>query len=402
MMKRILSFLLVLCLCCAVCTGAFAEAAVPALQCNADGSFKILVVADTQDDNTPQPAMLKLLNAALDSDTYNLVIFLGDQVHGPTVGNNEAKTFAAIDAVVQPVADRNLPFAVVFGNHDDEGGVSKEAQMAHYQTYAGCLAVEGEEMTGCGNYALTVTDSKGSDAFCLWFFDSNTYDTTGVSKYDWVHEDQLAWFNSVSAAQAAANGGKALPGYVFQHIQVPEVYTMLQEVPKGTAGAVQGSSAWKNHYYTLNSATCFAGTLGEGPCPPDYNGGEFAAWQENGSIVASFFGHDHVNDFAGTLNGIDLVAVPGSTFYIYGSETTHGVRTITLHEDNAAQYDTEVLYYQSLVGEPLPGGVASTLGTYIQSLIIGGVCALLAVIAAVCTAMVLLVRHYKKKKATVK
>ena len=84
------------------------------------------------------------------------------------------------------MAERGLQFAVVFGNHDDEGGVSKETQMEYYQSYPGCLASAGN-VTGVGNYNLLVYGSDGKTPVVnLWFFDSGSYAPEGQGKYDWV------------------------------------------------------------------------------------------------------------------------------------------------------------------------------------------------------------------------
>lgn len=43
---------------------------------------------------------------------------------------------------MEPVTSQNIPFAIVYGNHDDEGKVSKQFQMAVYKSMPGCLASE--------------------------------------------------------------------------------------------------------------------------------------------------------------------------------------------------------------------------------------------------------------------
>jgi 3',5'-cyclic AMP phosphodiesterase CpdA len=242
-MKKVLAFFCSLLLCAGLCLSLGAEA----LNFK-DGKFEILILADPQDTDRPQQAMLDLLNASLDAAKPDLVVFLGDMIHSLSIGDNPEATKAAIDAIIKPVVDRGLQFAVVFGNHDDEGGISKEAQMAYYQSFPGCLAVEGEPMTGCGNYYLTVNSADGTSKCVLWFFDSGTYDTTGAGTYACVEKDQLDWYKQTSA-QLTSQYGKQLPGFAFQHIIVPEVYDMLSVVPKGTKGAVRGIDAWQLKYY---------------------------------------------------------------------------------------------------------------------------------------------------------
>ena len=133
--------LLAAALCCLLLAALFpmalASDSAPALQFDENGAFRILIVADTQDIDKPQKETITLLEAELDVAQPDLVVFLGDQTHGPSTGRSAERTQKALDAILQPVAERGLQVAVVFGNHDDEGGVSKQAQMEYYQSYPG-------------------------------------------------------------------------------------------------------------------------------------------------------------------------------------------------------------------------------------------------------------------------
>ncbi len=206
------------------------------LRFNEDGKFKIVQFADCQDDMFPRKAMLELMAAALDAEQPDLVVFTGDNITG---GGSPGSllTSMAIKGIVTPVVEREIPFAVVFGNHDHESGVSKEKQLQMYQSYESCLAYDPvPELTGCATYNLPIRswdDTK--DAFNLWMIDSNEYDRVNGG-YDWVHEDQIDWYKTKSADIAAANGG-LVPSLVFQHIVVPEVYEVLKQVPQATPGS---------------------------------------------------------------------------------------------------------------------------------------------------------------------
>ena len=353
------------------------------LQFDENGEFRILIVADTQDIDKPQKETIALLEAELDAAQPDLVVFLGDQIHGPSIGKSVERTQKALDAFLQPVAERGLQFAVVFGNHDDEGGVSKETQMEYYQSYPGCLAAAGD-VTGVGNYNLLVYDSDGkAPVVNLWFFDSGSYAPEGQGKYDWVRQDQIDWYTSTAAA-LEEQYGETLPAYLFQHIIVPEIYDLLTEVPaseKKAEGVVKGFSSHSGHYYKMGDGFT-AGHLGEAPCPPDIPSGEFAAMRDTGDVVAAFFGHDHKNDFVGTYEGIDLVNTAGTGFYIYGEREYHGARLVILHENTPAEYDTEMLYYKDLVSEPLPGGLTPIHGKYVENIVIGAAAGLLVLIGA--------------------
>lgn len=378
----------------------FAADAAPVLQFDENGEFKILIVADTQDIDKPQKETIALLEAELDAAQPDLVVFLGDQIHGPSTGKSVERTQKALDAILQPIAERSLQFAVVFGNHDDEGGVSKETQMEYYQSYPGCLASAGN-VTGVGNYNLLVYGSDGKTPVVnLWFFDSGSYAPEGQGKYDWVRQDQLDWYLETEAALAAQNGGTPIPAYAFQHIIVPDIYDAMDIVPSSEKknGAVEGYGCRKGTYYSAASVM-EAGTLGEAPCPPDVNGGEFAAWKQGGDIVAGFFGHDHVNDFIIPYEGIDLINTNSTGFYIYGAGENHGARLVTLRESDPTAYETHMLYYKDLIGTKLPFGFAGTWGTYVQSIVLLAVCALVLVLTGAVFLTVYLVKKHRRRNA---
>lgn len=342
-----------------VCTGAAGSTEDAKLQFH-NGKFKILVLSDVQDTHTPQKETTALVNAAIDRAQPDFIVLLGDNTAGWWKGVDKAQTEAAIDAVAKPIDERGIPFALVFGNHDHEGlcdeanGMTeeeaKEFILARFQTYKNCLAVEGEELTGVGNYNLPILNSAGDKAvFNLWFMDSNPYapEEEGGG-YGYVHEDQTAWYQRTSDALKAENGGEPLPSLLFQHIIVPEAYEMFNTVKFGTKGAVRGNSSFHDKWFTVNPEYVYEGELNEGPCSPNTNHGQFESWLTQGDIIGAFFGHDHVNDFAGVYKGIHLVACPAVTFYSYGNH--RGVRTITLDESDLTKFDSEILSFDELTG----------------------------------------------------
>jgi calcineurin-like phosphoesterase family protein len=355
------------------------------------GEFKMLIVADAQDTDAPQQAMLNLLNASLDAADPDLVVFLGDNIYGNYIVNDPQVVRKAISKIVSPVVDRGIPFSVVFGNHDDNGGSSKEMQMELYQSFEGCLSIEGEDLTGCGNYNLTIKDRTGTDdVFNLWFMDSNTYASDGGT-YDYVHRDQIDWYIEKGNELAEANGGVALPSFLFQHIPVINVYGSLTEHDSPTDGAVRGFGAHSGKYYSPDPGLLRAGSMKIAPRTSDHDSGEFDAWTEQGDIVAAFFGHDHVNDYVISHEGIDLISTAGAGFYSYGNGGEHGTRLVTLHEEDLS-YDTRMLYYSDIVDGPLPWGLIPTRGALVQNAII--YCAIAAV--AIISAAVIL---YTRRKA---
>lgn len=312
-----------------------------------DGKFKIVQFADCQDDMLPRQAMIKMMSAALDAEKPDLVIFTGDNITG---GGSPGKilTNAAIKAVLKPVVSRRIPFAVVFGNHDGESGVSKEEQLKMYQKIGGCLAYDDNPgLYGCATYNLPIKSSDGSrDAFNLWLFDSNEYADSG---YDWVHDDQVLWYQNKSAELRQANG-TLVPSLAFQHICAPEIYELLKQVPQGTAGS--NDRFGKTWALELDPSMA-QGRLGEWPCPSDTVSSQFQAFVDCGDVLGLVSGHDHVNDFVGTYKGVDIIQTPGAGFQTYHDRESVGCRVIVLDENDAWNYQTETPGFNDYFGTGL-------------------------------------------------
>ena len=360
-----------------------------AVQYSEDGKLKILIIADPQDIDNPQPAMMSLINASLDAAQPDLVILLGDMIHGRDL-RGEDRVRKSIDAMLAPVVERHIPFALVFGNHDEECGISNEEQLKMYQSYPECLAVEGEEMPGCGNYYILVENPVHPESpVVLWFLDSGNHAEPGKGTYGYVKEEQNEW---MLQAYGELTEKYASPvSYVFQHIPVPQVYDMLKTVPFGTAGAVTCYGPNFGKWYVVNEEYIWEGHLGEGPCSSEYDSGEFDAWKKM-NVKAAFFGHDHLNDYCGTYEGIDMVTTSGVGFYLYGRGDEHGTRLITLNADTPAEYETKMLYYKDLVSDPLPGLFVSSLGVVIQRYVFIGLTVLIVLIVLI----VWLIRHIRR------
>ena len=222
----------------------------------------------------------------------------------------------------------------------DDHGIDKEI-VAAYNGIDGCIMRnDAPGITGAANFKEIIYSSDGEKpAFCLWFIDSNNLcDDRTVSHYDYVHSDQIEWFEAESARLREQNGGKPLPSFVFQHIPVPEEYELLRkaklfELPFSVKG------------YNSKSATRYVkksgvdGYLGEGPASPDYNSGQFESWKKVGGVLGAFFGHDHVNDFIIEVDGIKLVQTFSTGYHTYGDK--RGGRLIVLDENEPDNIFTE-------------------------------------------------------------
>lgn len=95
-----------------------------------------------------------LISHILDEEKPDLVVFSGDQLNGQGT-SWDVKTVLAKFA--QSVTDRAIPWAAIFGNHDDEDGESRERQIRYLQGLPYSLVESGpKDIHGVGNYVLKV------------------------------------------------------------------------------------------------------------------------------------------------------------------------------------------------------------------------------------------------------
>lgn len=141
----------------------------PALHFSKDGQFKILQIADlhfsvshgvcrdTQIDNceNADDLTLALMGQILDLEKPDLVVFTGDQLNGQGTSWAPRAIMAKFSG---PVIDRKIPWAAVFGNHDEEhSGMEKAKQVKWLQAMPYSLVEPGpSDIQGSGNYVLRV------------------------------------------------------------------------------------------------------------------------------------------------------------------------------------------------------------------------------------------------------
>lgn len=305
-----------------------------------DGSFRILQIADMQDDMFAAPGMLHMIKTALEKYKPDLVVFTGDNT---STVSTEIDCKYSLESTLSIVNDAKIPFTLVFGNHDAEN-VSKEYHMSCWQSYEYCLAYDAApDIYGMGTHNLPIYASNSDKvAYNIWMFDSNMYDEN--DNYDYIHEDQLAWYVNTSNALKAANGGNPVPSLAFQHIVPYEIKDYMIETSTLDPNGFESNGK----YYVLNPEYAVEGSVvREYPCPSAFHGNQMSVFQQQGDVKAVFVGHDHVNDYIVNTtmlnaNGgsIDIVNTPGATFQSYGNDELRGCRVIDINENDPWNYET--------------------------------------------------------------
>ena len=90
----------------------------------------------------------------LDVEKPDMVVFTGDQLNGQGTSWDPKSVLAKFATAV---TERAIPWAAVFGNHDDEDGMSREDQMTLLQAMPYSMVSPGpKDIHGVGNYVLKV------------------------------------------------------------------------------------------------------------------------------------------------------------------------------------------------------------------------------------------------------
>ena len=322
------------------------------LRFNSDHKFKIMQIADTQEIPAVSPDTLSLINNALDREKPDLVIFTGDQIKGYSKKFKKDPVIieSTIDILVEPIAKRNIPFMVTYGNHDAQCGVDNRGQYKFYAKYDNFISGDLRNSDDVGTADIQIYSStEDKPVFELYIIDSHGKAKDGAG-YAPVDKKQIEWYVS-RREQLKAENGDYLPSLVFQHIPVPEFFDVIKKVPKGTKGAVPAYGEHENEYFVLNDETIAeGGFMLESPASPDVNTGEFEAMSEKGDVLGIYVGHDHNNSFVVKYKGVDLGYTQGAGFNVYGPGENRGVRIFELDETAPREYKTHTATFKELCG----------------------------------------------------
>lgn len=321
------------------------------LKFRADGKFRILMVSDIHGGaGYAADKTIRALQALVDETKPDLVLFGGDTA-GPGVIHIETaeQLREMLDGLSSPMENAGIPWAHVYGNHDDNFGLSNAEQQTVYEAYPHCVSKAGPtDISGVGNYVLPVYSADGERIlFNVFGLDSHSgmrefteefglaADTKffqpsslAQSGYDTVHFDQIAWYWQTSRALEQYSGAK-IPALMFLHIPLPEhaLITMHRDDCKFEGGQLEDVA-----------------------CTP-LNGGLFSACLQRGDVRGIFCGHDHVNDFCGEYCGIRLGYDGFLSYHACHKNLIRGGRVFDLSADDPAKMETYMVRVHDLLGD---------------------------------------------------
>ena len=116
-----------------------------------DGTFKIMQITDMQEIPAISKDTIALMERAVLEEQPDLVVYTGDQIKGYGVTYKgkgeelEREVAQTIGKLLEPVTKRGIPFAVTFGNHDCQVGISNQDQFYHiYKRLPNCIGEQAE------------------------------------------------------------------------------------------------------------------------------------------------------------------------------------------------------------------------------------------------------------------
>ena len=324
-------------------------------------------IADVQELPKVNPNTVKLITLAIAKEKPDLIVFSGDQLYGlmPQFrGNTENKVRGTIDAVLKPIEEAGIPFAVTYGNHDRQCGIPNEKQTAFYAAHPGFVTAAAYEDENDGVAFIPVNNS-GKHVFDVVLIDSNGQSASG--EYEPVKENQLKSY--VRQRENSANGGKNTPCLVIQHIPFEEYFKVIKKVPFYTRGRVEGYRNHAHEFYVLpDNIKASGGFMLESPAVPDKNSGEFDTVREGGNCLAVSVGHDHNNSFVAEHIGLKLIYTQGCGFNVYGPKKNRGVRVFDITDNGQSiSMQTKTVTFADLTADRVSRPVQEFVLTHIPT-----------------------------------
>ncbi|MBQ7719457.1 MAG: metallophosphoesterase [Clostridia bacterium] len=293
-----------------------------------NGRFRVLMISDFHGRPDFNPKLTAGIEALMKYEKPDFVMLGGDQLCGTT--KDELRAF--LSACLEPVMSRGIPWAHVFGNHDDEQPMSKEEQEEVYESFDLCLSQAGpSDLSGVGNYRLEVLEHGGDrPMYDLYALDSHG-EIRDYVKYFGLPDDtrfvlpdhfgagcnqaspmfdQVDWYFNMSKRRERELGYK-VPALMFMHVPIIECQ-LASRNPEETG---------------------FIGHKRESVGSGELNSGVFMAALQRGDVKGMFFGHDHYNVFQAEYCGISLGVGSPMGYNMSAHDDLRGGRVIDIYED---------------------------------------------------------------------
>lgn len=284
-----------------------------------DKDFVILNLSDPQmndfewaDDHPYSPILKYTIDQLIQRNKPDLITVTGDLAYPGDLPSYEK--FAQLFDSYQ------IPWTVVWGNHDHQSGIEPVLQVAElYKQHPLCLFEDGDPAYGNGNYFIGIKED-GKPVTVLFMIDShNSVEMTlenGERKwvYDKLWPDQIQWISEM-AKQFKTEGYK--DAMMIQHIPLFAYRAAAAfAFPDGKGG---DSDVYGQQHELIASHP--------------YDEGALPVLKESKLITHVLAGHDHCNNFIVEQEGIKLMFACKTGPGCYWQSAMNGGTVITIGSD---------------------------------------------------------------------
>jgi predicted MPP superfamily phosphohydrolase len=308
--------------------------------------FKILQLTDIHLGGGPVSyhrdlQALSAIYKLIDHTRPDFVVVTGDLTFPVGYSSFSFNNTAPVQQFASFMRNLGIPWAFAYGNHDTETYAATTEQdvievyksLSYKSSKTLLYPYVQPDITGRNNQLIELRNADGSLNQAIIILDSNSYTGEGFNKYDYIHDDQVAWYKH-QIEKLSEEEGYTVPSLVFFHIPLREYVTAYDLYREGSDEV--------DYYFGENNDEVMDVS--------EYESKLFDTAVKLGSTKAMFCGHDHYNNTSIEYQGIrltygmsiDYLAMPG----IARDTKQRGATLITTHKDSS--FDIEQIPLTSI------------------------------------------------------
>lgn len=282
-----------------------------------DDDFKILHLTDIHIGGSVTSSYkdykaFEACRALIEYTAPDLVVVTGDLVFPMGIMSFSLNNEAPVIQFSEFMRNLGIPWAFTYGNHDTESmatgnrtDINELYKSLSFKSSENLLyPYISPDITGRCNQMIKIENPDGSIRQALFLIDSNDYTGESINEYDYIHDDQVDWYEEqVETLQAEQPDVRSM---IFFHIPLQQYRTAYELYMEGSSDVT--------YFFGENNEEMI-----EKVCCSDYPSKLFDTAAALGSTKAMFCGHDHYNNLSVEYRGIrltygmsiDYLAMPG-------------------------------------------------------------------------------------------
>ncbi len=217
----------------------------------------------------------------------------------------------AYKMVAECVNAYGIPWAPVWGNHDNEDGIEYVDKIEEmYMKYDNCIYREGEKELGSGNYVVSI-EENGTPITAIFMMDTHDHDIyidengNEYEGYSKLNDEQKNWYE-LRAMSMKTLGYK--DSAIIMHIPIFAYRTAFVEAFKQDIdpNTITWQDSSNDEYWNEGYEASYGVRYEYGGFPP-VEDGVMDILEDIGHTKYMVVGHDHVNNFVINYRGVNLV-----------------------------------------------------------------------------------------------